>query len=265
MSAIILFLYSKYYPNINILLNLVSSIDFIHTICVDNKRVRDVIMRSSLVSVKKVPCFVVIFPDKSVNQYVGNDMASFMNNLLEKTQKPQRTESGKTSIDQLVPEVPETTIEITEEHDDDIMSESQPPPQKNMQHPPAQNKSGKSDIGSLINFSEGKPQQNTNSVSRSRSELTNRENLKIEKGKGHEGMTSTSLGVDITTSKSKTNTNSRGASSPNIIEDIDEGDDEDTMLFASDSQSGMVKNTGKSKMDIKQLAMEMANGRGEKL
>jgi len=269
MSALILFLYSKYYPNINILLNLVSSLDFVHSICVDNTRVRDVIMRSSMVSVKKVPCFIVIFPDKTVNQYVGEDMSSFMNTLLEKTKAPSNGQT-KTSIQDLVPEVPETEIEIREEEDDEddggnLMEQMRSPPPK--QPPPSASlpakqgqKSGKSDIGSLINFNEGKPaEKKSNTVSRSRSELMNREQVKIPKGTGHENMQS-SLAVDISTSKASRDTNRAS----NMIEDIDEGDDE-PMLFASEEKSGMVKNTHKSKTDLKTMAMEMATARGDKI
>lgn len=278
MSALILFLYSKYYPNINIILNIVSSIDYIHTMCIDNQRVREVIMRSSLVRVKKVPCFVVVYPNGEVNQYVDEDMSVFMNTLLKKG----KVGSGdkKTPIENLIDEIPETKIEINETVDDSdfeieesamqqgarLTKPYEPPPEvkskyNKTQHQPqpkAKVKSGKTSIGDLINFqtSDTTPSK-SNSVSRSRSELMNRENVKISKGQGHETMQTSSLGNDMSTTKTI-----EQKDTGNLIEDI--GDDEEVIPFSPDEHSGMVKNTHKSKVDIKSLAMEMQNERGEK-
>lgn len=262
MSALILFLYSKYYPNINILLNLVSSIDYIHTMCVDNQRVRDVVFRSSMVANKKVPCFLVVFPDGRVNQYCDEDMSSFIESL----SKNGKEESGKTKtpISNLVPEVPQTNIEIKEEEDDEeetheapamggTLPMKQPAPVPPM---PKRKPESKTDIGSLINFTDTNDNstKKSSSVSRSRSELMNRENVKIAKGQGHGNMKTSSLGTDVSTTKSN------GIDS-NVIEDI--ADEDEPMLFASSENSGMVKNTHKSKTDIKSIAMEMANARGD--
>lgn len=278
MSALILFLYSKYYPNINILLNLVSSIDYIHTICVDNTRVRDVIMKSSLVSSKRIPCFIVIFPDKTVHQYADEQMSTFMNTLLEKQKNMQSNGKSKTPISNLVENVPDDISEIRDEDDEDeeddeeveivvekpesALPRRKPIPQAPSQQQgpsssqPSKNKKGsKTDVGSLINFSDSQQKQNkSNNVSRSRSELMNRENIQIAKGKGHDNMLSSSLGTDIATTK-------KNGTGSNVIEDI--GDDEETIQFTSEETSGMVKNTHKSKTDIKSIAMEMATARGE--
>ncbi len=265
MSALILFLYSKYYPNISILLNIVSSIDYIHTICVDNKRVREVIMRSSAVSVKKVPCFVVIFPDKTIHQYVGEDMATFMDSLVKKENEKVQVEGSKTPINRLVENVPEAVIDITEENDDDddgnneILKEieelSNKVPSSMIKQNVENKKSTKTDIGSLINFKENQAASNnkkSSNVSRSRSDLMNRENVKIARGKGHETMNSSSLGNDISLSKNK-------ESPSNVIEDIDT--EQDTISFSPDENLGVVKNTHKSKQDLKSIAAEMANAR----
>ena len=263
MSALILFLYSKYYPNINILLNLVSSIDYIHTMCVDNQRVREVVFRSSMLANKKVPCFLVIFPDGRVNQYCDEDMSSFIESL----SKNGKQESGKTKtpISNVVQSVPQTNIEIKDEdedEDEDTQTEApamggtlpmkQPAPVPPM---PKRKQENKTDIGSLINFTETNDNttKKSSSVSRSRSELMNRENVKISKGQGHGTMKTSSLGTDVSTTKSN------GMDS-NVIEDI--ADEDEPMLFASSENSGMVKNTHKSKTDIKSIAMEMANSRG---
>ena len=265
MSALILFLYSKYYPNINILLNLVSSIDYIHTICVDNQRVREVVLRSAMVANKKVPCFLVVFPDGRVNQYCDEDMSSFIESL----SKNGKQESGatKTPISNVVESVPQTNIEIKEEEEDDeeggqaesshamggTLPMKQPAPVPPM---PKRKQENKTDIGSLINFTEttDNSTKKSSSVSRSRSELMNRENVKIPKGQGHGTMKTSSLGTDVSTTKSN------GIDS-NVIEDI--ADEDEPMLFASSENSGMVKNTHKSKTDLKSIAMEMATARGD--
>jgi hypothetical protein len=265
MSALILFLYSKYYPNISILLNIVSSIDFIHTLCIDNKRVREVIMRSSVISAKKVPCFVVIFPDKTIHQYVGEDMATFMESIGKKQNEKVQVEGSKTPINRLVENVPETKIDITEENDDDdsendILKEleelSNKVPSSMIKQNVENKKLNKTDIGSLINFKEAQASASNNkkssNVSRSRSDLMNRENVKIARGKGHENMNSSSLGTDISLSKTK-------ESPSNIIEDIET--DQDTISFSPDENLGVVKNTHKSKQDLKSIAAEMANAR----
>lgn len=271
MSAIILFLYSKYYPNIDILLNIVTSIDYIHTICIDNDRVREVIMRSSLLREKKVPCFVVIFPDRSVHQYVDEDMSTFVESLISKVENKEKGDGKKTPINSLVSEIPETTINIQEELDPEIEDEiakevNNPAVAPRHQNIPMKQAikavkdvpSNKTDIGKLINFTEGNPeasgQKKSTSVSRSRSELMNRENIKIPRGKGHESMNSSSLGTDIVTTKSK-----EAGDDTNIIEDI--GEEEQVIPFTPDDISGQIKNTHKSKQDLKTLAMEMANGR----
>lgn len=264
MSAIILFLYSKYYPNIDILLNIVSSIDYIHTICVDNDRVREVIMRSSLLREKKVPSFVVIFPDRSIHQYVDEDMSTFVESLVSKVENKVKGDGKKTPINSLVDAIPQAPVNIQEELEPSIETEIEnevsPGPRAPMTQSVKDVPSNKTDIGKLINFSEKNdsgdlPQKKSNSVSRSRSELMNRENVKIQRGKGHEGMNSSSLGTDILATKTK-----ESSSNPNIIEDIG-GEEEQVISFGPDDANSQLKNTHKSKQDLKTIAMEMANGR----
>lgn len=278
MSSLILFIYSKYYPQINILLNIISSLPFIHTLCVDNKDVRESLSNSQLLTKKKLPCVLVIFPDGNIYEYVDDELTLFINSLIEKN-KPQvqqqvSSHSGpkesKTPINKLVQNIPETSLDIKEEVSDDEFEDdtSSQPPKKQTQVPPRQMQqrpltsnvpkvtnamSKKSDIGQLINFSENKPaEKKSNSVSRSRSELMNREPVKIAKGSGHDTMKTSSLNNDIPTTKNN-------QTEIDIIEDI--GAEEEVIPFTNDNESGMLKSTHKSKTDIKALAMEMANGR----
>jgi hypothetical protein len=280
MSALILFIYSKYYPQINILLNIISSLPFIHTLCVDNKEVRDALTKSQLLTKKKLPCVFVMFPDGNIYEYIDDELTLFINSLIEKNnpapqQQPQQqfsqtNSSGpketKTPINRLVQNVPETALDIKEEVSDDEF-EDNAAPQRQQQVPPRQMQqrpltanvqkvekmNKKSEIGQLINFSENKPvEKKSNSVSRSRSELMNREPVKIPKGSGHDSMKTSSLNNDIPTTKNN-------QKDIDVIEDI--GADEEIIPFTNDNESGMLKSTHKSKTDIKALAMEMANGR----
>jgi (2Fe-2S) ferredoxin len=212
MSSLILFIYSKYYPQINILLNIISSLPFIHTLCVDNKEVRDSLSNSQLITKKKLPCVLVIFPDGNIYEYVDDELTLFINSLIEKNkpQIQQPVSSGptetKTPINRLVQNIPESSLDINEEVSDDEFEDntspqdpkqqSQVPVRQMQQRPLTANvpkvnnaMSKKSDIGQLINFSENKPaEKKSNSVSRSRSELMNREPVKIAKGIGHNTM-----------------------------------------------------------------------------
>lgn len=281
MSALILFIYSKYYPQINILLNIISSISFIHTLCVDNKNVRDSLTNSQLLTKKKLPCMLVMFPDGNIYEYVDDELTLFINSLIEKNnpqeqqQNPQFNQFGqketKTPINKLVQNIPESAlVDIKEEVSDDEFEDniknnqqSSQVPTRQMQQRPItanvqkiNNSNKKTGIGQLINFSENKPaEKKSNSVSRSRSELMNRETVKIAKGKGHENMNTSSLNNDIPTTKKNQTEN-------DVIEDIgDVGDEDNVIPFTNDNESGILKSTHKSKTDIKSLAMEMANGR----
>lgn len=106
MSSIIIFLYSKYVPQARLLLETVKKLDYVHTLCVDNQLVREIVKRSSIVKNKKVPCFIVIYPNKSVFQYLDNDAILFLNKLIQmENQKLEAAASSKSSISDILPEV----------------------------------------------------------------------------------------------------------------------------------------------------------------
>jgi (2Fe-2S) ferredoxin len=257
-------------------LNIISSLPFIHTLCVDNKEVRDSLSNSQLITKKKLPCVLVIFPDGNIYEYVDDELTLFINSLIEKNkpQIQQPVSSGpketKTPINRLVQNIPESSLDIKEEVSDDEFEDntspqdpkqqSQVPVRQMQQRPLTANvpkvnnaMSKKSDIGQLINFSENKPaEKKSNSVSRSRSELMNREPVKIAKGSGHNTMKTSSLNNDIPTTKNN-------QTEIDIIEDIETEDE--VIPFTNDNESGILKSTHKSKTDIKALAIEMANGR----
>jgi (2Fe-2S) ferredoxin len=258
-------------------LNIISSLPFIHTLCVDNKEVRDSLSNSQLITKKKLPCVLVIFPDGNIYEYVDDELTLFINSLIEKNKpqiQQQPVSSGpketKTPINRLVQNIPETSLDIKEEvSDDEFEDDTSPQPPKQQSQVPARQMqqrpltanvpkvtnamSKKSDIGQLINFSENKPaEKKSNSVSRSRSELMNREPVKIAKGSGHNTMKTSSLNNDIPTTKNN-------QTEIDIIEDIETEDE--VIPFTNDNESGILKSTHKSKTDIKALAIEMANGR----
>lgn len=106
MSSIIIFLYSKYVPQARLMLETVKKLDYVHTLCVDNQLVREIIKRSSIVKHKKVPCFIVIYPNKSVFQYLDKDSILFLNKLIEiENQKIEAASSSKSSISDILPEL----------------------------------------------------------------------------------------------------------------------------------------------------------------
>lgn len=106
MSSIIIFLYSKYIPQARLLLETIKKLDYVHTLCVDNQLVRDIIKRSSIVKHKKVPCFIVIYPNKSVFQYVDKESILFLNKLIEmENQKREAAASSKSSVSDILPDV----------------------------------------------------------------------------------------------------------------------------------------------------------------
>jgi hypothetical protein len=196
-------------------------------------------------------------------------MTTFVESLVSKVENKVKGDGKKTPINSLVDDIPQALSNIEEDLEPSIESEIEKevsPAPRAPRAPMSQSikdiPNNKTDIGKLINFSEKSDseassgqQKKSNSVSRSRSELMNRENVKIPRGKGHESMNSSSLGTDILATKSK-----ESSSNPNIIEDIG-GEDEQVISFSPDDTNSQLKNTHKSKQDLKTIAMEMANGR----
>jgi hypothetical protein len=100
MSTIVLFLYSKYVPQVKPYLDIIQKLEYIQTLCVDNEQVRKVITQSSLLNVKKVPCFIVINNDQSVYQYT--DIGPFLKKLIEANTPKQPEKIEKSPIQNVV-------------------------------------------------------------------------------------------------------------------------------------------------------------------
>jgi len=214
MSSIIIFLYSKYVPQARLLLETVKKIDYVHTLCVDNQLVREIMKRSSIVKHKKVPCFIVIYPNKSVFQYLDNDAILFLNKLIEiENQKMQAAASSKSSISDILPEV---SLENTNNLE-------QPVPQP----PPPQLTSIKDDAVSSGRYApksvQYKKENRGDSITHSQNDLVNYGSLaakgnNIKQGNGHESMAKSSLSNNQQDNLS-------------VIEDIFEEENNDGLLI----------------------------------
>lgn len=229
MSSIIIFLYSKYVPYIRLMLETIRKIDYIHTLCVDNELVRNIVNKSSIIKNKKVPCFIVIYPNKTVYQYIDNDMMLFLNKLITiENEKIQSAASAKSPVTDLVPEVfeqPSTNQPIPQPTPPKLTPVSEGmKPNSIYSHKSAQFKTeNKGDYldtepmtSDLVNFS-NEPKR-----------------VRFEEGNGHENMAKSSL---------RSNKSDELA----IIEDImDDGDSE--LLIKESKPSEHPLNTKKTNM-----------------
>lgn len=214
MSSIIIFLYSKYVPQARLLLETVKKLDYVHTLCVDNQLVREIIKRSSIVKHKKVPCFIVIYPNKSVFQYLDNDAILFLNKLIEmENQKLEAAASSKSSISDILPEV-------SLENNNNLQ---QPVPQPT----PPQVTSIKDDAVPSGRYApksvQYKKENRGDNMTHSQNDLVNYTSLaskgnNIKQGNGHESMAKSSLSNNQQDSLS-------------IIEDILEEENNDGLLI----------------------------------
>lgn len=214
MSSIIIFLYSKYVPQARLLLETVKKLDYVHTLCVDNQLVREIIKRSSIVKHKKVPCFIVIYPNKSVFQYLDNDAILFLNKLIEmENQKLEAAASSKSSISDILPEV-------SLENNNNLQ---QPVPQPT----PPQVTSIKDDAVPSGRYApksvQYKKENRGDNMTHSQNDLVNYTSLaskgnNIKQGNGHESMAKSSLSNNQQDNLS-------------IIEDIFEEENNDGLLI----------------------------------
>lgn len=215
MSSIIIFLYSKYIPQARLILETVKKLDYVHTLCVDNELVREIIKRSSIIKHKKVPCFIVIYPNKSVFQYLDNEAILFLNKLIEmENQKLEAAASSKSSVSDILPEV---SLENPNNY------QQQPVPQPT----PPQVTSIKEDVVSAGRYSsksvQYKKENRGDTQTHSQNDLVNygslsSKNNNIAQGSGHEKMAKSSL----------SNNQSDNLS---VIEDLFEEENNDGLLI----------------------------------
>lgn len=245
MSSLIVFVYSKQVRNINMLLSQVLKHDFIHTLCIDNEQVHRVMMQTPLLRTKKVPCFVVIYPDKSVVQYLEDDMYSFLAKINDVQES--KSKIGQTPITSLInpAEMKQQPI-VFEDHTESAI-QSNPSLSSNSEIPIA-----KSKLGEVVNYTKEKHFK-TQPVQKQPQQLLN-------KGEGHENMGKSSLREQPK------------AKELDVIEDIFEEEDNTGLInFSKSSETESQnnnnnnKNNSKKVSDVKSLMNEMMAERDSQL
>lgn len=220
------------------MLDQINKLDYIHTLCVDNEVVRNVVLKSSMLKTKKVPCFLVIYPDGSIYQYLGEELNVFLHKIMEiENQKNQPKVIEKSSVRNVVDNIPEFTEEPIEENQ---MEERM----KNMTSTVSSNssKSKKTDIGEVVNY---KKEKQTKIIPQEKLD-----NKTIQKGDGHSSMGKSSLRND---NKKKDDFN--------IIEDIEDTNNSNLISFENEEMK-----TGTKKItDMKTLMNDMMSQRDKHL
>jgi hypothetical protein len=104
----------------------------VHTLCIDNKKVRDHVRSSKKVVVDNVPCILAVYEDGYIEKYEGERAMQFTKGLVEKYRpsepspsepspsKPSPSEpppsEAKTAIDEpIVSSKPKSASDIAEE------------------------------------------------------------------------------------------------------------------------------------------------------
>ncbi len=250
MSTVVLFLYSKYVPQVKPYLDIIEKLEYIQTLCVDNEQIRKVIAESSLLSVKKVPCFIVINKDQSVFQYTN--IGPFLKKLIE-ANAPKQPEKIEKSPIQNVVEIPQQTHKQVQQHnfekEDLAMSSNKSFPTNSNPHQKEQHleakKSNKTNIGEIINYQKEKNEKLRPDASSSSSQSS------IQKGIGHDDMGRSSL--------------REAKKELSVIEDIEEEETSGLINFGNNPTSNNGEKKDKRISDIKSLVSEMADQREEQL
>lgn len=254
MSTIVIFLYSKYVPQVKPYLEIINKLEYIQTLCVDNENVRKVIMQSSLLNIKKVPCFIVINQNKEVFQYT--DIATFLQKLIQanKPQEKRQEKIEKSPIQNVVEieklqqiEEPDTT----QVQDDYIQTnKSYPTNSKPISRQLTQEvevkKTNKTSIGEIINYQKEKNEKLKPETQ------PQHDRTSIQKGQGHDDMGRSSL---------RDNSPKKAF---DVIEDIEEESSQEGLINFS-KNDGSSEKKEKRISDIKSLVSEMADQREEQL
>jgi len=259
MSAIVIFFYSKYVPNIQYLIEKVNRLSYCHTICVDNIVVRQKVLASPVIKTKRVPCFIVINPDRTVKQYLDADLDIFLNHMNEIEEEKRRQENQQNQQQQNlqqrrpIDKSPISSVLAEEDFQKATLRQQEPQkPQAPMNksnsdmaissNPSSLTKSdvpiARSKIGEIINYNQTNQSQSSKEQSTTSSDIMNfnkektfklkpeeQQSAKMSKGQGHDGMGMSSLRPDT---KKK---------DLNVIEDIDVEDSSNLISFSNATTS----------------------------
>jgi len=277
MSAIVIFFYSKYVPNIQYLIEKVNRLSYCPTICVDNIIVRQKDLASPVMKTKKVPCFVVINPDRTVNQYIDGDLDIFLQRMIEieeerirqqnqQNQEQQNTQQHRRPLDKS----PISSVLAQEDYQKATLRQQETQkPQAPMNksnsdmaissNPSSLTKSdvpiARSKIGEIINYNQTNQSQSSKEQSTTSSDIMNfnkektfklkpeeQQSAKMSKGQGHDGMGMSSLRPDT---KKK---------DLNVIEDIDVEDSSNLISFSNATTSASQPKNPKDEKNEKKVS-----------
>jgi len=251
MSTIVIFLYSKYIPQLKPYLEIVNKLEYVQTLCVDNENVKTVIMQSSLLKIKKVPCFIVINKDKNVYQYT--DIAAFLQQLIQ-ANSPQKQEKIEKSLIQDVIDMGNINQSRQSQQNenegikDEIIQTNKSYPvnsRPSTKQDVEIKKSNKTSVGEIINYQKEKNEKLKPEAQPDKSN--------IYKGQGHDDMSRSSL------------RDSSPKKSFDVIEDIEEEESSEGLISFTKSDNTGSEKKEKRLGDIKSLVSEMADQREEQL
>ncbi len=245
MSAIVIFFYSKYIPNIQYLLEKINRLSYCHTICVDNQIVRKQVLASPILRTKRVPCFVVINPDRTINQYIDNDLHMFLQRMIDieeqKVIQSQTEQQQQQPQKRVIDKSPINSVLQQEDFQRSAQKQQQPREEPMVQsnndmaissNPSSLTKSdvpiARSKIGEIINYNSNQNQTNNNEIMNYNKDKTlklkpeEQKSAKMNKGQGHDNM----LGMSSLRPDSK-------KTDIGVIEDIDVNDQSGLISFSN--------------------------------
>jgi hypothetical protein len=84
-TPVYLFFYSKYSHLSKIMIENINNSNLniaFEYICIDNTKIRNKILGSKKIKFSLVPCIFIVYPNKKIEQYEGNDAFNFVNNII---------------------------------------------------------------------------------------------------------------------------------------------------------------------------------------
>ena len=84
-NVVYLFFYSKYSQLCLSMIDTIKKANLnvnMEYICVDNKQIRNRILNSKNIKFNSVPCILLVYPNKKIEQYEGNDAVNLVNGLI---------------------------------------------------------------------------------------------------------------------------------------------------------------------------------------
>lgn len=144
----IIFLYSKYSNHCNKIYNEIvnNSLQFINTLCIDNKNVRQRI-KKSMYQIKYVPCFLNVYKEGNVEKFEGEQAVKWFDEIIKNIQNKKDEESKIKLKKQLEDE--ELRIEKLR-HEQQLLEQENQLLKQQLQNKPEQSSDGVTSINDLL-------------------------------------------------------------------------------------------------------------------